>query len=88
MSNATRGLSVVHKMFRRRTESMLDCRGLAPGPGPVITVTLAAFLLLSFSLLSTSLDLPVEDWVCFGYVLMIQLQLMCCKCQRKLNIFF
>jgi len=38
-ANATHELSPVHKMFRDRTESMLDWRG--PGPGAVLTLILA-----------------------------------------------
>ena len=35
-ANATHGPSLVQKMFRDRTEAMLDRRG--PGPGPVLTL--------------------------------------------------
>jgi len=32
-ANATHGLSLVQKMFRDRTEAMLDRRGTGPGTG-------------------------------------------------------
>ena len=45
-ANATHGPSPVQKMFRDRTEAMLDWRGPGPGSGPVLTLhlTLEMFL--------------------------------------------
>jgi len=37
-ANATDGPSPVQKMFRDRTEAILDRRGPGPGPGPVLTL--------------------------------------------------
>jgi len=37
-ANATQGLSPVQKMFRDRTEVILDWRGPGPRPGPVLTL--------------------------------------------------
>ena len=37
-ANATCGPSLIQKMFRDRTEAMLDRRGPVTGPGPVLTV--------------------------------------------------
>ena len=36
--NATHGPSPVQKMFRDRTEPLLDRTGPKPGPGPVLTL--------------------------------------------------
>ena len=40
-ANATRGPSPVQKMFRDRTEAMLDRKGPGSGPGPVLTLVLS-----------------------------------------------
>ena len=37
-ANATHEPSLVQKMFRDQTESMLDCRGPGTGPGTVLTL--------------------------------------------------
>jgi len=39
-ANAAHGRSLVQKMFRDRTETMLDQRGPVPGHGPVLTLVL------------------------------------------------
>jgi len=37
-ANATHGLSLIQKLFRDRTEAMLDRRGPGPGPAPILTL--------------------------------------------------
>ena len=61
-ADATLGWSPVQKMFRDRTEAMLDQSGTGPGSGPILTLLVIAL---------------ISDVVCLPHIVQFELTLQC-----------